>query len=816
MEHRPAGSSVWSRIASYQYDAVYRVRAATDAASLTTGYDYDALDRIKKVTYPDDTFEETSFTPDELRAITKDRAGRYSWVDFDRSNRLWRTKDPQGNFQVMSYDANDNIWRLDDSKGNSTQWVYDAMNRAISKQYQDGTTEIYSFGGGLLRQTTGTRGQVIKYGYDDNNNLLVVGYPNMADVTMSYNKLDDVTGSGDGIGSQFFHYDAYGRLLALDGPLANDTQTYTYDQLQRIKTQTLERGASGGVQSQTYNYDALGRLSSLNSDGAQGAGLTSYAYEGSTDRLSLLTHPNGTKTTQQYDGLGRLAYAFNGAQAGGSYNGLYNRHSYQYNDRDVKTVMQTRTGTTDPTITAYYGYDEIDQLKQERVIGGATGAPYTHDFSCDAMGNRTQVNRAGAAATSGTASTPNALNQLTSLTTQSSIAPTKTTNLGYDTAGNLTLAVSPDGRTIYNYDDADRLVKIERRTATGAPQGFSEFVYDYASRKAISREWVYQNGTFVKTEEKRRVFDGMDVVQERNAANEVAAQLVRDGNISGILSRTTAAGASFYGYDGNGNVTLLTDASGADVAHYRYDAWGQTLEAVGSRASENPYRFSTKEVHAASGLIDFGLRFYSPSMGRCINRDPLEEEGGVNLYAMVGNSPVNGVDDYGLDPYPCTHPNFNGSAGACSSGSAPKPTPEPYNTTYSTMDAAATAALQAIYLRSKQEGYEWAGNIVKVKGGYKPNKPVRLGADGGTRIAPPNSVAGFHTHPSTSRDGKVYVNERFSLGDIENAKKHSRPEYVRTPTRIIKYDPKTNRQSVVWPLKSSTKRSPKPTKPSKG
>ena len=199
-----------------------------------------------------------------------------------------------------------------------------------------------------------------------------------------------------------------------------------------------------------------------------------------------------------------------------------------------------------------------------------------------------------------------------------------------------------------SYDDADRLVKIERRTATGAPQGFSEFVYDYASRKAISREWNYQNGTFVKTEEKRRVFDGMDVVQERNAANEVTAQLVRDGNISGILSRTTAAGASFYGYDGNGNVTLLTDASGADVAHYRYDAWGNTLEAVGPRAGENPYRFSTKEVHAQSGLIDFGYRFYSPSMGRWINRDPLGEAGGVNLYAMVRNNPVNFVDFYGL------------------------------------------------------------------------------------------------------------------------------------------------------------------------
>ena len=97
-------------------------------------------------------------------------------------------------------------------------------------------------------------------------------------------------------------------------------------------------------------------------------------------------------------------------------------------------------------------------------------------------------------------------------------------------------------------------------------------------------------------------------------------------------------------------MTLLTDASGTDVGHYRYDAFGNTLEAVGPRASENPYRFSTKEWHGPSQLYDYGLRFYSPGMGRWINRDPLQEEGGINLYAMVGNNPINDIDEYGLQP----------------------------------------------------------------------------------------------------------------------------------------------------------------------
>ena len=176
----------------------------------------------------------------------------------------------------------------------------------------------------------------------------------------------------------------------------------------------------------------------------------------------------------------------------------------------------------------------------------------------------------------------------------------------------------------------------------------SEFKYDYASRRAWTREYDFGNGGWANPVITWHVFAGLNVIQERNVNNQVTAQLVRNGNIGGILSRTTTDGPAFYGYDGNGNVTLLTNSAGQDVGHYRYDAFGNTLEAVGPRADENPYRFSTKELHGPSGLYDFGLRFYSPGMGRWINRDPIQEDGGINLYAMVSNNPISSVDDYGL------------------------------------------------------------------------------------------------------------------------------------------------------------------------
>ena len=154
----------------------------------------------------------------------------------------------------------------------------------------------------------------------------------------------------------------------------------------------------------------------------------------------------------------------------------------------------------------------------------------------------------------------------------------------------MTQSIAPNGtnRTVYTYDDADRLSRIERRGNAGQLLTISEFAYDYASRRAFSRDYDFTNGGWANPTVKRRVFDGLDVVQERDASNQVSAQLVRDGNIGGILSRTTAAGASFYGYDGQGNVTLLTDSAGQDVGHYRYDAFGQMLEIAGLRAGENP------------------------------------------------------------------------------------------------------------------------------------------------------------------------------------------------------------------------------------
>ena len=549
----------------------------------------------------------------------------------------------QGDTLQMDRGANGNLRRLVDAKGHLTKWQYDAIDRVIAKAYNDGTTEAYAYDRGLLSQSKGARGQIVNYSYDANSNLTLIDYPNMADVSMSYGNLDDVTQIVDGVGTHGFIYDNRGKLLSLDGPFADDEQTFSYDSLQRLQTQTVGRGASGGTQSQSYAYDALGRLETLTSNGTQGVGTFNYSYFGPTRMLQSLQMPNGAQVTRSYDSLHRLTEVANLSPA----NTVQSRYAYSYDNRQIRTAMQVeRAG--EPLQQVGYTYDTVNELVGEAATGGVAGSNYTNAFSYDAMGNRLGLDSVQGTDTSNIKSSVNALNQLTSVSsTVNGGAPT-TTGLAYDVAGNLTDATNADGsKTLYSYDDANRLIRIERRDAQNVPLSKSEFVYDYASRNEISREFTYANGAWTQTNEKRRVFNGLDVIQERNAANQVTAQLVRVGNIGGILSHSTATGATFYGYDGAGNVTTLTDGTGTVVGSYAYDAFGNTVATSGAKAGENPYRFSTKEQ--IGGLYSYGYRFYAPGLGRWINRDPIREAGGTNVYAFVHNNPVNRWDWRGLD-----------------------------------------------------------------------------------------------------------------------------------------------------------------------
>jgi len=105
-------------------------------------------------------------------------------------------------------------------------------------------------------------------------------------------------------------------------------------------------------------------------------------------------------------------------------------------------------------------------------------------------------------------------------------------------------------------------------------------------------------------------------------------------------------GAPYYfSFDQLGSVREIVDASGAIQHRYDYDSWGRLTVLQGSAPR---FGYSGYFYHAPSGLYLSRTRAYDPDLGRWISPDPIEEEGGTDLYTYVDNDPVNEIDPMGL------------------------------------------------------------------------------------------------------------------------------------------------------------------------
>jgi RHS repeat-associated protein len=438
-----------------------------------------------------------------------------------------------------------------------------------------------------------------------------------------------------------YGYDAASRLQSVsDG---TNAAVYTYIANSPLVGNIGFEHNGQTVMTTSKTDDYLNRLTAIRSAvGSTPVASFNYNYNTANQRTTV-TNVDGSYWVYQYDALGQVTsgkkYWADGTPVEGQ--------QFTYNFDDIGNRTSTASGgdgTGANLRTANYAANNLNQYTSREVPGYAE---ITGSANADATVtvNLQRAYRQGnyfwdELAVSNTVS-PVWLD-ITNLAvlnngTNADIVATNTGNLfvkqtpevfGYDADGNLT----NDGRWSYTWDGENRLVQMTANTGVG-PQYQLNFTYDYQDRRI--QKVVATNGVAISTNQ--FVYDGWNLVAELQPGNtlvrgymwgsDLSGTMQGAGGVGGLLAVCqygTATTNCFVAFDGNGNVMALVDSvDGAVVANYEYGPFGEPIRMTGAMGKNNPFRFSTKYDDDESDLLYYGYRYYKPSTGTWLSRDPL-------------------------------------------------------------------------------------------------------------------------------------------------------------------------------------------------
>jgi RHS repeat-associated protein len=572
-------------VTSYSYYSDGDLAQVTQPAGAKTGYTYDLLGRALTATttsntYPAGLTTNYSWTPGNLPLTVT-----YPGVVNNGTGVTHTLED------AYAYNADGNLLSLDQSDltggdaARVTSYTYNDHGEVASVTQPGGATS----GGTAPSQgapSANPQGATTGYSYNDSGLVSAMTDPNGNEYDYTYNEYGDLTQTTLTVNSTSLTLPGGGSSLVLD--------SYSYDPAGLLAAATDAMGRKINYQ---YNGDEeLVQSQELTSAGTGRMTTDSYDPAGNLSETDVSTdpdtagNPDQTITLYNYDAANRLDSVVSGAVPSGVTGSEFpdRTTSYTYN-ADNEMTSQTATGVNGPATTDY-GYNGADEMTSLSVVNGstddtttwtydqlgqqvsmtapdgnasgATAANYTTNYAYDQAGNLDQVTGPPVATASYTAQTP---------------APTRpVTSYGYDTFGDGTQQVDPDGnRTTTAYDGDGRVLSVTQPSYT--PPGTSSAI-------AATTKYGYDEDANLTS-----VTDpgGNTTSYAYDALGDVTS--VTDPQLTG----QSAAGVWNFTYDSDREQLSSTSPTGAQT-DATYDIFGDQVTAtqvVGSQNNTTSYTF---------------------------------------------------------------------------------------------------------------------------------------------------------------------------------------------------------------------------------
>jgi|GEM_PF-438168 len=617
----------------FAYDAGDRLVSQTQTLgeeNVVTSFEYDAMNRQTRTVFADGTFVASAY---DLRGNKVAEFGNASYpalFTFDALNQ----KTGMQTFRALAGTPEE---AANLTGGDATAWSYDsATGLLLSKTDAAGAYTNYTYTEtGLLASRTWARGIVTTYGYDAWNQLSATSYSDgTLGITQSYDTLGRIVSTTDAAGTTTFAYDAYGAKISEAVSGVNKTITRHYDSFGRSTGYSV-----GNTRKTTLSYDAAsGRLVGL----AAGSDSFAWEYLAGTGLKSKLTYPNAATAEWTYEAERDLIACVKNTVNGN----VISQYDYTH-DALGRRVSAAKSGTMMAAVSENlaYGYNARSELVS---AVSDVDANYNYAYAFDDIGNRKTASEAGTQSTY----SANNLNQYTSITPS---AEGVAEALTYDADGNATLIRTSTGTWQISYNAENRPVRW-----TNAETGtVITMTFDSQGRRTEYKSVT--NG--VQNTWLRFLYDGYLCIQVlySNAPYNVFKEFVWDPTepvaTRPLVFRYAPNSLNlFYAFDGNKNVSdvFYRLNSNGIGAHYDYAPFGAGTRTHSDSSASfdivslNPFRFSSEYYDSELDLVYYNYRHYSPSLGRFLSRDPIAEQGGLNLYAFVRNRVIQKEDIRGL------------------------------------------------------------------------------------------------------------------------------------------------------------------------